>query len=219
MSIEESIRARLTQLISESASLSVGNHNDQCVDPRHSAACSAWITAAQNAVHLAITESDAPYRKKADCIAEDRHGYLIHHAVGEFASVLSALLKDGDAGLLASVGDHARAETFDDFLDHAIHYLESSKKQESGVIAGVVFEDALRRVCRKLGITEKGRKLDALISQLATRSELTAVKAKRARAAADVRTKATHAQWDEFELDDVRSTIEFTRDLIETKLV
>lgn len=49
-------------------------------------------------------------------------------------------------------------------------------------------------------------------------AELSGVKAKRARAAADVRTKATHAQWDEFELDDVRSTIEFTRDLIETKL-
>jgi hypothetical protein len=218
MSIEESIRTRMTQLVAESGSLSVGDDNDQCVDPRQNAACSAWITAAQNAVHLVIPESDAPYRKKADRIAEGRHGYVIHRAVGEFASVLSSLLKDADAGLLASVADHARAEAFDDFLDHATYYLQSSKKQESGVIAGVVFEDALRRVCRKLGITEKGQKLDTLISQLATRNELSAVKAKRARAAADVRTKATHAQWDEFELDDVKSTIEFTRDLIETKL-
>ncbi len=39
-------------------------------------------------------------------------------------------------------------------------------------------------------------------------------KAKRARAAAHVRTKATHAQWDEFDLDDVKGTIDFTEDLI-----
>lgn len=218
MSLEDSIRTRLTQLIAESAPLSVGNQNDQCVDPRPEAACSAWITAAQNAVHLVIPQTDAPYRQKADRIADGRYGYGIHHAVGEFASVLSSFLKDGDAGLLASVADQARAEAFDDFLDHAIHYLRNSKKHESGVIAGVVFEDAFRRVCRKLGIAEKGEKLDALVSELASRNELTPVKVKRARAAADVRTKATHAQWDDFELDDVRSTIEFTRDLIETKL-
>ena len=218
MSIEDSIRTRLTQLIAESASLAVGNHNDQCVDSRQAAACSAWITAAHNAVHLVVQLPEAPYRKKADRIAAGSHGYLIHHAVDEFSSVLSSLVKDGDAGLLASIADQARAEVFDDFLDHAAHYARNSKKQESGVIAGVVFEDAVRRVCRKLGLTEKGQKLDALISELTSCGELTAVKAKRARAAADVRTKATHAQWDEFEIDDVRSTIEFTRDLIETKL-
>lgn len=218
MPIEESLRARLNELVAESAPLSIGNENDQLVDPRQEAACSAWITAAHNAVHLMIEQPDSPYRLKADRIANGRHGYGIHHAVAEFGSVISSLIKDADAGLLASVADQARAEAFDDFLDHANHYLQNARKQEAGVIAGVVFEDALRRICRKLAIVEKGQKVDALISELATRNELTPVKAKRARAAADVRTKATHAQWDEFELDDVRSTIEFTRALIETKL-
>jgi len=218
MSIEESIRTRLTELINEGTPLSIGNEHDQCADRIQASSCSAWITAAHNAVHLVIPNPEAPYRIKADRIAIGKHGYAIHRAVREFTAVLSALLKDGDAGLLASVADQARAETFDDFLDHADHYCKNARKQESGVIAGVVFEDVTRRVCRKLDINEKGQKLDALISELATRNTFTAVKAKRARAAADVRTKATHAQWDEFELDDVRSTIEFTRDLIDTKL-
>ncbi len=189
MSIEDSIRARLTDLIAEADSLTVGNRNDQCVDSRQQAACSAWLTAAHNAVHLVITQSDAPYRMKADRIAGASHGYVIHQAVREMSSVLLALLKDGDAGLLASVGDLARAEAFDDFLDHAAYYLRNSKKQEAGVIAGVVFEDSLRRICRKLGLAEKGQKLDALISELASRGTLSAVKAKRARAAADVRPR------------------------------
>ena len=61
-------------------------------------------------------------------------------------------------------------------------------------------------------------RLDSLISEITNRGELSAVKAKRARVAAHVRTKATHAEWDEFEIDDVKATIEFTRELIESKL-
>lgn len=218
MAIEDSIKDRLRQLLAEAPSLARGNKNDQCVDPAQMAACSAWITAAQNVVHLIVSSSDAPYRQKADGIARRGVDFVVHHSVSEFASVLKSLLLDSDMGLLASVADNARAEAFDDFLDHAVEYLRLSRKQESGVIAGVVFEDSLRRICRKRGIEEKGKKLDALISALATKGDLTPVKAKRARASADIRTKATHAQWDEFELDDVRATVEFTRELIDSKL-
>ena len=218
MVIEESVRARITALLHEGNGLAQGNQHDQCVDPHQLASCSGWLTAAQNAVHVVVSSPDAPYRKKVDRIAEANHGYGVHRAVREASLVLINLLRDADAGMLATLADQARAETFDDFLDHASYYLKNSRKHEAGVIAGVVFEDATRKVCRKLGITEKGEKLDALISALASRGEFTGVKAKRARAAADVRTKATHAQWDEFELEDVRATIEFARELIEAKL-
>lgn len=125
---------------------------------------------------------------------------------------------DADAGLIVSVANQASAEVFDDFLEHAVSYLSQTKKNEAGVIVGVVFEDTLRRICRVHGIVEKDLKLDTLISELSSKGELTPIKAKRARAAAHVRTKATHAQWDEFELADLKATIEFTRELIEAKL-
>ena len=181
-------------------------------------ACSAWLTAAQNLVHLICSDSSAPYRSKADRVALGDHGYMIHEGVGELAAVLTALQNDADLGLLASVADRARAETFDDFLDHADVYLKDSRKNEAGVIAGVVFEDTVRRVCRKSMIEEKGKRIDELISALSSKGEISAIKAKRARASAHVRTKATHAQWDEFELEDVRATIEFTREFIVSKL-
>lgn len=218
MAVEDKVRARLVDLITQSQSLSKGNENGQCVDDTQRATCSAWITAAQNAIHLVFASSTAPYRFKADRIAAGNHGYLIHESVGELASVLQNLLVDSDAGLLASVANQARAETFDDFLDHAEAYFRDKRKNESGVVAGVVFEDTLRQICRKEGIPEKGLKLDGLISDLTNLGHLTAIKAKRARAAAHVRTKASHAQWDEFELEDVKATIEFTRELIAAKL-
>lgn len=123
-----------------------------------------------------------------------------------------------EAGLLGSITDQARAETFEDFLDHAEFYVLQGRKNEAGVIAGVVFEDSLRRVCRKQQIVEKDVKLDQLISQLTNNGTFTAVKAKRARVAAHVRTKASHAQWDEFEMADVQATLAFTHEFIATNL-
>lgn len=218
MSIEEKILLRLADLIEQSKTLSVSNEYGQCVEDTQFANCSAWITAAQNSIHLIFTSPNAPYRVKADRIAGAAHGYTIPTAVAELASVLRNMLVDANAGLLASVANQARAETFDDFLDHADAYIREGRKNESGVISGVVFEDSLRQVCRNEGIAEKGLKLDGLISELTTRGELSGVKAKRARVAAHVRTKASHAQWDEYELEDVRATIEFTREFISAKL-
>ena len=218
MSVEERILQRVTELIEQSKTLSIGNEYGQCVGEKQLAECSAWITAAQNAVHLVFASPNAPYRLKTDRIAGGSHGYTIHAAVGELASVLRNMVVDANAGLLASVANQARAETFDDFLDHADAYLKDARKNEAGVIAGVVFEDTLRQICRNEGITEKGLKLDGLISELTTRGEFSGIKAKRARVAAHVRTKASHAQWDEYELEDVRATIEFTREIIAAKL-
>ena len=218
MSITDTVKARIRQLVNDSEALSRGNQNDQCVDANQIASCSAWITAAQNIVHIAVPTPGSPYRAKADHIASQKHGFGIHRAVREFSAVIAALLADADAGLLASVADQASAATFDDFLDHADHYLGSGRKDEAGTISGVVFEDSLRRVCRKHLIPEQGVKLDELISLLAKADQLTDTQAKRARVCSHVRTKATHAQWAEFTPKDVQATIDFTRELVGAKL-
>lgn len=135
--------------------------------------------------------------------------------VGKLTSILRTMLIDLDAGVLATVADAARVEVFDDFIDHAEHYLAGNRVPQAGVIAGVVFEDTVRKLCAKRGVGTKEAKLDALISDLERAAFFTPVKAKRARAAADVRTRATHANWDKFEASDVAATIEITRELID----
>jgi hypothetical protein len=122
------------------------------------------------------------------------------------------------AEIYGKKSDRERAESFGDFLDLAEAYYKNSRKSESGTIAGVVFENTIRRICDKYKIVEKQRKLDDLISALARASVITQTKAKRARVAAHVRTQATHAQWDEFDLADVRVTIDFSRELMLEKL-
>lgn len=214
MSVEKKIINRIESLIGEAQELSQGNEDGQVRSDEHLHSCKGWLAAAANAVQLVCGDGNTAYKDQFQKVLDYEYGYCIHDGVGSGKSILEALRQDIDHGLLASVADMARAETFDNFLDHAKAYLKKKSKQESGVIAGVVFEDSIRRVCEKHNITQTGVKLDELISELAKAEIISQTKAKRARASAHVRTKATHAQWDEFDLKDVAVTIEFTEELI-----
>lgn len=214
MEIDERVRSKFDALIKSGDQLKHGNEYGQVRDEAHKQDCVAWLASAQNIVHLVVTDSGNPYRSSVDKICGSDRGYCTQTSVGDVTVMLKSLLQDIDLGLLASIEDQTRAAVFDDFLDHAKEYAKEERKNEAGVIAGVVFEDTLRSICRNAGITEKGRKLDTLIDDLVKAGTLTQVKAKRAKVAAHVRTKATHAQWDEFELGDVDTTIAFTEELI-----
>ena len=76
----------------------------------------------------------------------------------------------------------------------------------------------MRRICRVLGVPENGVALDTLISELTKQDFLTALKAKRARAAAELRTSAAHARLEKIQLSDVNPVIELTRELMAAHL-
>lgn len=130
------------------------------------------------------------------------------------SAVLGTLIEDIDAGIAPAIGDQVRGEVFGDFLSHAEDYLSAKRVAQAGVIAGVVFEDTMRRACDRHKIPQKSVKLDELITSLNKGGHLSDVKAHNARGAAGLRTKATHAQWDDFDVADVQATIKLTRGLI-----
>jgi hypothetical protein len=218
VNIVEKSRERLMALYQESHFLRVGDASGQTRGAQHLQQCVGWLIAVQNLVHQLVLNPFNPYRARIDLLVGVDRGYLTNEAVGQAAEVLLNLARDLDAGLVNGIVAAAQAEIFDDFLDHADYYLSGKRKEQAGVIAGVVFEDSIRRLSRKQGAPEAGQKLDALISSLATAGSLSQIQAKRARAAASLRTSATHAQWEEFDPSDVRATIDFTRELIRTKL-
>ena len=214
MAIEDFVVAHITELLSRADQLRQGDEYGHARNAQHAEDCKGWLAAAANIVEEIVPESSSTYRRTTESIALRDHGYAGPGAVGDLAAVLKNLLKDAQSGLVASVADHARAEIFDDFLDHAKAYRKEGRKNEAGVIAGVVFEDSIRRCCDKHGIEQRGCRLDDLISSLNKAGVISGTKAKRARVAAHVRTKATHAQWDEYDDDDLRTTIEYTEEFI-----
>jgi hypothetical protein len=157
-----------------------------------------------------VPTANKAYRRQIEKIAESA-GAGHARCVGSIAEILRALLTDIDAGLLTTLANRVRAETFDDFLDHADLHLKEGRKQEAGVIAGVVFEDTVRRICRSNGIDDKGQQLEQLINALTKQDVITGLQSKQAKVASHVRTKATHAQWNEFDLEGVTDTIQITK--------
>ncbi len=49
-----------------------------------------------------------------------------------------------------------RGETFDNFLDHAVAYRDCGGKDQAGVIAGVVFEDTMRKIYAARSTRQRG---------------------------------------------------------------
>ncbi len=224
MSVENAVVNRIKVLIEQGMPLSPVGKKGYALLYEEEQAIAGWLTSAIHAVELIVGSSLNAYTKQ--CISVSVRYDHSHHAgvdregtksecVGAMVSVLENLLADVEAGLISSLEDRIRAETFDDFLDHAVQYHKAGRK-ESGVIAGVVFEDTIRRIAQNNKIAVGH--LETAINDLVKKGIITATKAKRAKSAAHVRAKATHAEWDEFDLKDVNDTIIFTRELIAAHL-
>ena len=109
-----------------------------------------WVASALNVLEVMFPDRLGAHRSRAAAIA------MTHKAVGGLTAILEAALADVDAGVIAKVAEAARVEVFDDFLDHADYYLKGKRGGPAGVIAGVVFEDTIRRTGERQGIVEKG---------------------------------------------------------------
>jgi hypothetical protein len=163
--IEENIRQKIKQLLARSAGLvAISGPSGLAINSSHTAQCRSWIVEALNVTQLASPSPTNPYRVQ---IEVKWSGGLPERA-STMAHMLDALLQDIDAGLLGNLGDRVRAETFDDFLDHAEAYLRESRKMEAGVIAGVVFEDTVRRIYRDKVADDKTRSVHSCCCVAAT---------------------------------------------------
>jgi hypothetical protein len=222
MPVEEKILERIQTLIFNGNKLRRGSNLTNFSRGSNTEESIGWLVSVQNLVQIVCPDSNHPYRKMTDKLVELGFEQSLKSPITDTVGNLNELLEqfsvDIKKGLLSSMLDAARGETFDDFLDHAQDYLNRNLKQEAGVIAGVVFEDTIRRICEKHQIVQKSISLEDLINALVKNVVISQLKAKRAKASSHVRTKATHAQWDEFELEDVKATIEFTRELILSNL-
>jgi hypothetical protein len=218
MAIEQKIRDRILALVQDGDRLAIGDDNDQALNRAQVNACIGWIGAANHILALVCSSPTHPYREVAERTTENSLGFNANRGVGELTALLKQVLVDVDHGLLSSVANQARAETFDDLLEHAAEYHKIKRLDGSAILATAVFEDTLRRICRANSIPDKDTKTDTLITALDQGGFITSVVAKRCRAAAGARNKALHAQWAEITLPDVEMVIALTRELLTAHL-
>lgn len=184
------------------------------VDPYHWDKCQAWIVAVRSVLHLLFGTSSHPYKSEIESVCDDDLNQEIKYRVGHVTAILEHLISDLTNDMIFSIEDRTRAIVFEDFLDDAKSLVKSQAHRESSVLAAAVFEDAIRSISRKNGVLEEGVKTDQIITELTKKGVFSAVKAKRARSSSGVRNKAMHTEWEAFNLEDVKSLIHFTDELI-----
>lgn len=211
MTIEDRVLKRLQNLIDEGQLLGRGGQTQA-----NRAACGAWFAAAEHIVSLICPNALHPYRAGLSraILRGAGLGDAIAAAVDEGQHVLANLLSDVKDGLISSVVQNAKFEIFDDLLDQAEEYLKRSHLPGAAVLASAAFEDVVRQLRKTHDAATPDARIDQIISDLEKCGAITVVVAKRCRAAAGIRNKALHAKWDEVTLDDVRSVIPLTRELL-----
>jgi uncharacterized protein YutE (UPF0331/DUF86 family) len=209
MAIDDRVIERIKLLIEEGSRIVHEKGPPQGLDPAF-----GWVISVTRVVEIVCPNPKARYITALEELQE-------HHApfvqVPLLVPLLTNLLSDIEAGMLVSVADQARAEVFDDFLDMGEHYLDAGQVPQAGVIVSAVFEDTLKKICRKHGIEDKGT-AEPLINSLKAAGKLTSNKAKGAKRAADLRNAALHADWQSFDVHDVKASLEFTRQWIAQEL-
>jgi hypothetical protein len=210
--MEMKIKQRFEQLISQGDKFTKWQTEYGEPNNAHRDNYTGWVAAVKNIVNIVTLESDA-YRQEL----LNHSNKLYPHQ--EFTSILNFLLSDIEAGLITSIEDQTKAFVFDELLDHAKDLLNKKQKDPAGIIAGVAFEDTFRNICRKNNISEQDVKLNKLIAEVRKKIDtFNQAKAERAESAANVRTQATHARWNNFDKKDVRATIEITEEFIQSYL-
>lgn len=216
------IEARMRELIDQAPALMrIDREYDVLIDGEAVAACIGWISAASHLLEMICASMpNSSYLVQARRLRDDRASMSqsAHGIVRSLVALMRQLLVDVERGLLGSVERKVSSETYDDLLDHADAYLSESRKDPAGVVAGVVFEDTIRRICDVHGISHTGKTLDPLIQALKAANQLTRLEAKEAVSAAGLRTSATHALWNEFDAEQVKVVLAFTRRLVREKL-
>ena len=213
MKTQEKIRERLRQL--QEAGNKLRDDNEVVVDFEElEGECQAWLVAVQSTLYSLFGSADHPCRSNIESICKQYDELEPVIRVGHVGAILEHLISDLDNDLIFSIENRTRATVFEEFLDESKAYVEIKKHREAGALAAMVFEDALRSLARKHGISSEKIRSDELISKLTKEGVFGTVKAKRARTSAGVRNNALHAEWDKIDLGDVKTLIVFTEELI-----
>lgn len=215
MSIDAKINHRLDELIAlgrtvlrtrKIASLAVANADGVDVQ-----LANQWLTSCLSLLSRVFGD-DSPHCRR---IKELFPPYVKWVHVEQAFGVLLAAKDDFESESIFSLKALIEAEVFDEFLDQAEHLNEANYFQPAAVIAGCVLEDGLRKLCQRMDIElPVCPKLEWMNSELAKNGLYDKLTQKRITVIADLRNKAAHGKWSEFEKNDVNAMIRDVRDFM-----
>jgi hypothetical protein len=140
----------------------------------------------------------------------------------EALGILTAIRKEIAEGWLVTLRGLVAAEFFADFLEMADHLFAQGYKDPAAVLAGSVLEEHLRQLsgANEIAVTEQKdgrdvpRKADSLNADLSRAEVYNKLDQKSVTSWLDLRNKAAHGKYEEYQAEQVRLMIGGVRDFI-----
>lgn len=179
----------------------------------------AQVVATLNSTIHRLSPSGSTYLKQAESIMSQFSPRLAFKSHGPLGGVLRALRQAYERGYLSTVEELVHADLFADFLEMAEHLLESKYKDPAAVIIGGVIEEHLRKLCIKNSLTittpdGKPRKASQMNDDLA-KVAYDKLQQKGVNYWLDLRNKAAHGKYSEYDEKEVRQMLVGVRDFID----
>lgn len=148
-----------------------------------------------------------------DFETEVGRGYTSEAKAGQ--GILRAVREDVVNGYLTTIRELIHADVFSDFLDMANYLLAEGYKDPAAVLAGGVLEEHLRQLCKKhsvdveihTGSGPRPKNADTMNAHLAKAGVYSVLEQKSVTAWLDLRNKAAHSKYSEYDRNQVESFI------------
>jgi hypothetical protein len=180
------------------------------------------LTALSTAYCAAIERLTAPgnkYREVARGIVT-KTGWASSQTHRQLVGVLNALRTDYEHGYVRSIEELVHADLFADFLEMAQELLDKKFKDPAAVLTGSVLEEHLRKMCDAHAVpvinasSGRPRKADVLNSDLVKAGAYYTLEQKQVTAWLDLRNKAAHGKYDEYDAQQVALMLEGVRSFL-----
>lgn len=215
MKIDEKILNRFNELISEANDVVSTNQKAGSIGGRDFVDLESaykWITSCLNLLKR-VFEVDSVHLQKFEEVSSEIF-YLdnVKSAIG----ILRAAKSDYENGYLFKTRTLIEAKVFDEFLEQSEELFKKNYYQAAAVIVGCVLEDGLRKLGqRKIPTFPTDKTIDPMNVELAKAGIYNALWQKKITALADLRNKAAHGKWTEFNEKDVEDMIRDVRRFME----
>ena len=199
----------------------LGEYNDAESVGRDQRQGHRLITRCRAVIHR-VAGSGSPYAAQLSNLLNQKNlrpNLLLIRLIG----VVEALHADLKGGYLETLSEFLHGELFGDFLEMADHLLGNGYKDAAAVIIGSTLEAHLRQLCQKFGIdveVQDGRgnlrpkKADRMNSDLAGALAYNKLDQKSVTAWLDLRNKAAHGKYGEYNSEQVALLTQSVRDFI-----
>jgi len=202
---QEKAAARIRELIDEGEAVARLEESAAHVTPyiKKKVPLHSWLVKVENIVKTTFGTDGAHYSQLAPILASDpERAYEVRKIVG----ILTGALDDLEGGYLRGQERLIAGEILDSVLEDARQLSEAGFKDAAAILARVVVEDALRRMCREAGLSDD-QKVAVLNDSLRDAGTYPKPQWRIIQSWLDIGNAAAHGKFDEYTADDVTRMI------------